>query len=44
MICPTGAIEKDGNNKFIILVNDCDNCGDCIKVCPVGAIVWKEQL
>lgn len=43
-ICPTGAIEKDGNNKFIILINDCDNCGDCVKVCPVGAIVRKDQL
>jgi NAD-dependent dihydropyrimidine dehydrogenase PreA subunit len=39
-----GASEQDNNGKFVILKNDCDECGECVKVCPVGAIVWEERL
>ena len=38
-----GAIEQDNNGKFVILKNDCDECGECVKVCPVGAIVKEDQ-
>jgi Fe-S-cluster-containing hydrogenase component 2 len=39
-----GAIDRDENDNFVILINDCDECGECVKVCPVDAIVWKERL
>ncbi|MBU4078203.1 4Fe-4S binding protein [Patescibacteria group bacterium] len=39
-----GAIDRDENDNFIILINDCDECGECIKVCPVEAIIREERL
>ena len=39
-----GAIERDNDGNFIILKNDCDECGECIKVCPVEAIIREERL
>jgi ferredoxin len=38
-----GAIERDKNYNFIILINECDECGECIKVCPVDAIVKEDR-
>ena len=31
-------------DKFIILKDDCDDCGECVKVCPVSAIVREERV
>jgi len=42
--CAQGAIERDKNYKFFIHKNDCDECGECVKVCPVSAIAWEGRL
>lgn len=34
--CPNSAI-SEGDPKYIIDPNKCDDCGTCAEVCPVGA-------
>ncbi|GAB4437766.1 MAG: 4Fe-4S binding protein [bacterium] len=34
--CPNAAI-SEGDPKYIIDPNKCDDCGTCAEVCPVGA-------
>lgn len=36
--CSFLAIKEEGN-KYSIDVNRCDECGDCLIVCPVGAVI-----
>ena len=46
--CPAGALYWDDVNEVIAYNEDvCLDCGNCVKACPVGAILWgrdeKEQ-
>ncbi len=41
MTCPLEAIEHDDNN-VVVDASKCDNCLDCIPVCPTGSIdEWR---
>ncbi len=37
-VCPVDCIEK-GDDQYYIDPNVCINCGACLSVCPVSAIV-----
>lgn len=38
-VCPTGALSYDEENETIKIDNDkCISCGDCERMCPIGAI------
>ncbi len=39
--CPKGAISQDGFNLPKVDESACDACGECIKVCPQGALVLE---
>lgn len=41
-VCTFDAIEKDGQ-KYKINGNRCDECGNCLLTCPVGAILSKGK-
>lgn len=41
-VCTFSATEKVGN-KYRINGNRCDECGNCVVNCPVGAIIHKGQ-
>ena len=37
-VCKSGAIKEDSNGKVEIRRKLCDNCGDCVEVCPSKAL------
>ena len=43
MMCREGAIVQ-APNHFIILKGLCNDCGDCVPVCPIQAIVLRQGL
>lgn len=36
--CPVGAIAQKGNGLPVIDSAACIECGECVRVCPMGAI------
>lgn len=40
-VCPVGAI-AEGETQYII-TDKCNDCGRCVRVCPVGAISFKPE-
>jgi pyruvate formate lyase activating enzyme len=37
-VCKLGAIKEDGNGKVDINRKLCNNCGDCVEICPSKAL------
>ena len=39
-VCKVDAISQENNYTLPILDNDkCVECGECVKVCPMGAVI-----
>ncbi len=41
--CPVDCI-YEGGRMFYIQPDECINCGLCLSVCPVDAVVWDEEI
>lgn len=41
--CPVDCI-YEGGRSFYIHPDECINCGLCLSVCPVDAILWDEDI
>lgn len=41
--CPVDCI-YEGGRMFYIHPDECINCGLCLSICPVDAIVWDEEV
>ena len=41
--CPVDCI-YEGGRMFYIHPDECINCGLCLSICPVDAIVWDGEL
>jgi ferredoxin len=41
--CPVDCI-YEGGRMFYIHPEECINCGLCLSVCPVDAIVWDQEI
>ncbi len=41
--CPVDCI-YEGARMFYIHPDECINCGLCLSICPVDAIVWDEEI
>ena len=41
--CPVDCI-YEGGRMFYIHPEECINCGLCLSICPVDAIVWDEEI
>lgn len=41
--CPVDCI-YEGGRMFYIHPDECINCGLCLSICPVDAIVWDAEL
>jgi ferredoxin len=41
--CPVDSI-YEGGRMFYIHPEECINCGLCLSICPVDAIVWDEEI
>jgi len=42
-VCPTRAFFKlDLEEPAVVEINRCNGCGDCLKECPVKAILIRE--
>lgn len=42
LACPVDCI-YEGGRMFYIHPDECINCGLCLSVCPVDAIIWDED-
>lgn len=42
LACPVDCI-YEGGRMFYIQPEECINCGLCLSICPVDAIVWDED-
>lgn len=42
-VCPVDCIEE-GHDQYYINPRFCIDCGACEVECPVGAIVWEDDL
>nr|HID12264.1 4Fe-4S dicluster domain-containing protein [Anaerolineae bacterium] len=43
--CPPGAITRDEHTRaWVVNVEECVGCGDCVEACPFGGIVFDEEL
>lgn len=40
-VCPLRIIKKKGYK--MIIQEGCDNCGECLGVCPTGRIIPDEE-
>lgn len=40
-VCPTGAVEQDGNKAPTINAEKCIDCGKCVRYCGYGAFHLK---
>jgi NAD-dependent dihydropyrimidine dehydrogenase PreA subunit len=43
LACPVDCI-YEGGRMFYIHPDECVNCGLCLSICPVDAIVWDGEL
>lgn len=43
LACPVDCI-YEGGRMFYIQPDECINCGLCLSICPVDAIVWDEEI
>lgn len=41
--CPTGALTRDSDGRYIVDANGCLGCESCASVCPSGAIVQTSD-
>ena len=41
--CPVDCI-YEGGRMFYIQPEECINCGLCLSVCPVDAILWDQEM
>lgn len=41
--CPVDCI-YEGGRMFYIQPDECVNCGLCLSICPVNAIVWDGEI
>jgi ferredoxin len=41
--CPVDCI-YEGGRTFYIHPDECINCGLCLSICPVDAIVWDQEI
>lgn len=42
LACPVDCI-YEGGRMFYIQPEECINCGLCLSVCPVDAIIWDQE-
>ena len=43
LVCPVDCI-YEGGRMFYIQPDECNNCGICLSVCPVDAILWDQDV
>lgn len=43
LVCPVECI-YEGGRMFYIHPDECVNCGLCLSICPVDAIVWDGEI
>lgn len=42
-VCPTAALKRKEGGGVTINLTKCIGCGNCVKACPYGAIMWDEE-
>ncbi len=43
LYCPDGAIRREDSKKLLTVEPFCKNCGICVEVCPVKAVVMVPK-
>ncbi|HDD34112.1 MAG TPA: [Fe-S]-binding protein [Thermofilaceae archaeon] len=41
--CPTGALKPRRGGGVIMDPKKCVSCGNCVRACPIGAVMWDEE-
>ena len=42
--CPTGALKPRPGGGVISNSRKCVSCGNCVRACPIGAVMWDEEV
>ncbi|MEM1508577.1 MAG: 4Fe-4S binding protein [Thermofilaceae archaeon] len=42
-VCPTTALKQREGGGVSINLAKCIGCGNCVRACPYGAIMWDEE-
>ncbi len=42
-VCPTGALRPRKGGGVILDPSKCIGCGNCVRACPIGAVMWDEE-
>jgi len=42
--CPTGALVKRKDGGVILNSSKCIGCGNCLRACPIGAVMWDYEM
>lgn len=42
-VCPTDALNRREGGGVVLNQGKCIGCGNCVKACPYGAVMWDEE-
>jgi len=42
-VCPVGALSQQGYHAPSVDQEKCIECGKCVRFCPMGALLLKEE-
>lgn len=43
-VCPTGALKPRDKGGVNLDVAKCTGCGHCRDACPIGAVLWNDEI